>query len=260
MAKDRRNPTSGALQYRHVDGNGHRPADARGLWLLRSLAIVIAVASWLFFSFLPRLEERTEPLVSGDFVAVVGYEEPQGYMILKRETHRVTVRVRGRAEQLNSLSPADVRLQVPFPQDFTPNELVEVPLRPSYVSLPQGLQVESLSPDRLDLLIDEKVSKHVGVRPTFQGEPAARATVNYEQTRVEPEEVLVEGPRHELELLETVETERINIANRAVSFRTQVGLHTSAESIRVLQPTLVTVHVVLDVPTPSGESVGTQRR
>ena len=105
----------------------HRNADARGLWVLRVLAIVIALASWLFFSFLPRLEERSEPLVSSEVVAVAGYEEPEGYMILNRE-NSVTVRVHGRSEQMGALTPAEVRLQVPFPERFTANEPVEVQL------------------------------------------------------------------------------------------------------------------------------------
>ncbi len=241
-------------------GGAPRHLEARNLWMFRAAALAIAIAIWLFASYLPRLEEVSEPRVSSEVVATIDFETSEDYLILNRSSvQMITVRVRGRAERVRGLSSQDVRVQVPFPSNFTPNEPTEIALSANNVRLPRDLEVESLKPDRITLLIDEKETKFVKVRPTFAGEPAARATINRELTRVDPPQVLVEGPLRTLEKLDDIATARINLAGRALSFDQQVGLQPDDEATRVLRPTLVTVYVALDVPVPNGPPTGGSR-
>lgn len=225
-----------------------RNGDARGLWILRGLALAIAFVAWTILSFLPRVEETSEPQITTEIQASLAYETLDQYILLNAASHTVTVRVRGRAERVRTLSSEEVDIQVPFPRDFRPNEPTEVVLSVDDVTLPEDLEAESINPDRLTLLIDHKERVQKPVRPVYVGEPAARATVNHELTKVVPAQVYVEGPRAQLSATSEITTMPINLAGHGIPFREQVGLQPPTGAIRVLQPTLVTVHVVLEAP------------
>jgi hypothetical protein len=227
--------------------------DAVKTWLLRLFALTIAVVSWLVVSYVPRLEERSEPLIEREVIATLGYQVPQSYLILKRD-HEVRVRVRGRAEAVRRLGPQDVDLQVPFPDDPSLDSPNQVVLRPEYVSVPEGVEVAALSPNTLSLLIDERETRQLEVVPNLLGEPSAGARV--EGFEVVPPQVLVEGPKRRLATMSRVYTEPIRLENHALDFSEQVEVRSDDPYVRVLQPTLVTVRIDMNAPTPAVPSGG----
>jgi YbbR domain-containing protein len=222
-------------------------------WLLRLFALTIAVVLWLVVSYVPRLEERREPMIEREIIATLGYQVPQRYLILKRD-HEVRVRVRGRAEAVRRLGPQDVDLQIPFPAEPSlqlPNEVI---LRPEHVNVPEGVEVTTLSPNTLSLLIDERETRLLEVVPDLQGEPSAGARV--EGYEVTPTQVLVEGPKQRLETISRVYTEPIRLETHAFTFTEQVEVRSDDPYVRVLQPTLVAVRIDMRTPTPSAPSGG----
>ena len=100
--------------------------ETRALWILRGLAVLFSLALWLYFSFLPRIEDRSEPRISSSVLATLGFEAPDNYMILNADDQSVTVKVRGRSDLIRSLTPEEVDIQVPFPSDFEPNTPTDV--------------------------------------------------------------------------------------------------------------------------------------
>lgn len=222
-------------------------------WLLRLFALTIAVVLWLVVSYVPRLEERREPMIEREIVATLGYQVPQRYLILKRD-HEVLVRVRGRAEAVRRLGPQDVDLQIPFPAEPSLDRPNEVVLRPDYVNVPEGVEVASLSPNALSLLIDERETRMLEVLPDLQGEPSAGARV--EGFEVTPPQVLVEGPKQRLETMSRLFTEPIRLETHAFTFTEQVEVRSDDPYVRVLQPTLVAVRVDMNTPTPSASGGG----
>lgn len=217
-------------------------------WLLRLFALTIAVVCWLVVSYVPRLEERREPMIEREIVATLGYQVPQRYLVLKRD-HEVRVRVRGRAEAVRRLGPQDVDLQIPFPAEPSLERPNDVTLRPELVDVPEGVEVTSLSPNTLSLLIDERETRELEVVPDLQGEASAGARV--EGYEVIPPQVLVEGPKQRLATMSRVYTEPIRLETHALDFSEQVEVRADDPYVRVLQPTLVTVRIDMTAPTPA---------
>ena len=213
------------------------------VWPLRLLAVAIAALVWLFASFLPRLERRSEPPIEREIDAQLAYQNtsPEDFMILKKD-HLVTVLVRGRAEDVQRLD--SVNLQVPFPAQFTPNEPVEVALSLDEVGVPDDVTAVSLTPDRLSLLIDERERVTLPILPVVVGEPGGGFTMADVQFEVTPQFAQVEGPHHRVTEILQVNTEVINLTGKAITFNQQVELLLDDEYSRVLQPTLATVRVV----------------
>lgn len=227
--------------------------DTAKTWLLRLFALIIAIAGWLVVSYVPRLEERREPLIEREIVATLGYQVPERYLLLKRD-HEVRVRLRGRSEVVRRLGAQDVDLQIPFPREPSLERPNQVLLRADDVSVPEGVEVASLSPNTLSLLIDERETRMLEVVPDLQGEPSAGARV--EGYQVTPPQVLVEGPKRGLATLNRVYTEPIRLETHALTFDEQVEVRSEDPSVRVLQPTLVTVRIDMVAPSPKQQPGG----
>jgi YbbR domain-containing protein len=227
--------------------------DAAKIWLLRLFALVIAIVLWLVVSYVPRLEERREPLIEREIVATLGYQVPERYLLLKRD-HEVRVRVRGRAEAVRRLGAQDVDLQVPFPSEPSLERPNQVLLRREDVTVPEGVEVASISPNTLSLVVDERETRMLEVVPDLQGEPSAGARV--EGYEVTPPQVLVEGPKRGLEALSRVYTEPIRLESHALTFTEQVEVRSEDPSVRVLQPTLVAVRIDMIAPAPTQQPGG----
>jgi YbbR domain-containing protein len=222
-------------------------AGAQPLWPLRLLALTAALVAWFFASYLPDLERRTEPRVERELDAQFTYEVREGFMILNPE-QRVQVRVRGPEEQVRNLRPGDVDVEVPFPDPVDTNAPNVVPLGPSNVTLPEGLEVTGLSLERLTLLIDERITKEVPVIPELTGEPAAGARVQRDQILVVPATVNIEGPRRKIERIDRARTEPIDLTRHGLTFTQTARVTVDDSDTRVVGVTVVTVEVPMTTP------------
>ncbi|REJ79942.1 MAG: hypothetical protein DWQ36_01555 [Acidobacteria bacterium] len=220
------------------------PAAIENRWVLRCAAFLIATSLWLFVSLLPRLQVQAEPRAELAIDATVAYENPRpdDLMILNRG-HEISVLVRGRESLVQGLDTGEVDIRVPFPRQFTANEPIDVQLSPELVKLPEGLEAVSVTPNVITLLIDEKESVKLPVRVVFTGEPAAGLTRLDVQSVVEPPEVTVQGPKHQLQSLAEVTTAPVNLDGRAVQFSERVEVRVEGTATRVLNPSLVKVTV-----------------
>jgi YbbR domain-containing protein len=221
-----------------------RPAAIENRWFLRLAAFLVASLLWLFVSLLPRLEDESEPRAELAIDATVAYQNPRpdDLMILNRG-HQISVLVRGRESLVQGLDTREVDIRIPFPRQFTANEPIDVQLAPDLVTLPEGLEAVSVTPNVITLLIDEKESVKLPVRVVFTGEPAAGLTRLDVQSVVEPGEVTVQGPKHQLESLTEVTTAPVNLDGRAVRFSERVEVRVGGQATRILTPSLVKVTV-----------------
>lgn len=217
------------------------------LWPLQLLALTAAVVAWFFASYLPDLEKRTEPRIERELEAQITYEVEEGFMILNPE-QRVQVRVRGPEEQVRELEAGDIDVEVPFPDPVDTTAPNVVPLGPSNVTLPEGLEVTRLSLERLTLLIDERATREVPVIPELTGEPAAGARVQRDQILVVPATVNIEGPRQKVELIDRARTEPIDLTRHGLTFTQTARVTVDDPDTRVVGVTVVTVEVPLTTP------------
>ena len=219
------------------------------LWPLRVLALTMALVAWVFASYLPDLERRTEPRIEREIEAQFTYEVREGYMILNPE-QEVHVRVRGREEQVRNLRAGDIDVEVPFPEPVDTTSPNVVTLGLNDVLLPDGLEVTGLSPERLTLMIDERITKEVPVIPDFTGEPAAGARLQRDQILVVPATVNIEGPRRKIDHIDRAGTEPIDLTRRAFTFNQTARVRVDDPDTRVVGVTVVTVAVPQQEMTP----------
>jgi YbbR domain-containing protein len=254
----RREPVSGIFPRTLVDRRPNR-------WPLRLLALAIATVTWVIVSYVPRLERQTAIAAEREVEALIFYDVASPLMLLKRE-HRVMVTVRGPTDTIRRLESRDVVLQVPFPDlpDIALGAPTQAVLSRENVTVPPGIEVLRLNPDRIVLLIDRRDSREMQVQARIVGEPAAGARHDFdspESTRVTPPTVTVEGPRSRIEALQRVVAGPISLDNHALSFVERVEVRPDADGDSagdgddaiVVTPSLVDVCILLrqpDKPTP----------
>jgi YbbR domain-containing protein len=238
---------------RRESSSGTYPTPARGgrngesRWPLRLLALTIAMITWLIFSYIPRLERESAPQLVREIQTDFGYQIPADYIVLKRD-RTVMVTVSGPADTVRRLTTQDVDVQVPFPVNPNVGAVNPVVLSRNDVSVPPDVEVLSLTPDRLSLLIDRRVESNLPVRPVVTGEPSAGARYDEEATSATTPVVLVRGPNSRIESLTHAETTPISLDGHAISFWEQAEVAVDDEDTRVIAPTVVTICVRLWLP------------
>ena len=230
--------------------------DGNGTWPLRLLALLIAVVTWFFASYLPRVEESSSPVRTKTVNATINYDSPEGFIILNPESS-AEVLIRGSREAVRDLNPFQVDVDVEL-QDVRPGTMEKI-LGPENVSVPQGLQVVSIRPDRLLLRIDSEETRLVRVRVEFSGEPAAGARPEEEQITVVPPQVAVRGPHSALANVNEVVAE-VSLDGRAIDFEaTAVPVRSPEPLVRIVQPGVVDVQVPMRAPELPIEGTGGSR-
>lgn len=211
-------------------------------WGLRLLALAIAVGLWFAIS-VDKREARGQRAVE----ASVLYNNPQGLVILD-PVQQLTVIVSGPDRQIASLDPSQVSVRVDLAGSLP--GLLTVNIGADDVSMPQGLRVESISPNQVPLQLDEKITRRLPIVVSLVGEPAAGAIPG--EPAVVPTEMPVEGPRTKLAEIESLATSPVSLDGHAFSFEEQATVVSPDPLIQLLQPARVMVRVPLQVSQPTG--------
>ena len=209
-------------------------------WLL---AIAIAIALW----YTTALEDR-EPESEKTVEASVSYNNKPEELLIVNRIPEVSVRLRGRQRDIRRLRQREVDVEVDLSEltaadsgPFTYN------LDADEVFLPyEGLEVVSVEPSFITLQLEAKVQRRLPIRVALAGEPAAGAIVVAREAT--PNTALVEGPRSHIESLRDIQTAPVALDGHALTFQEQVPLTDSDSLIRIIQPSIVTVRVLMSVP------------
>lgn len=212
------------------------------LWGLRTLALGLAVAAWVFITSSRAVETETAEIT---IEPSVQYNNPAANdLIVLDPVLRVRVRLRGPANQISLLSPNQVSVVVDLREaDQGANE---VPLAAQDVVRPQGLEVLSIEPNLLALEIDRVISEFRPVVARLSGEPAAGAVASAPE--VVPPRALVQGPESILAAINSLTTRPVQLDGHALDFEEQALVVSPSPLVQVLQPRIVTVRVPLAIP------------
>ena len=227
-------------------------SDVRERWVLRALAVAIAVGIWLPASFCPRLREMTTPPIEERIEARVTIPDDE-QMIVLDELDSVSVRIRGTEDLIGSLARDQIRVQVPLGEtvfdgtSYGGPRTIEVVLSAEDVVRPEGIEVVSLEPDRLSLNVDEEISRSVPVRADFVGEPIGVVRLDRDNVVIAPPTVIVRGARSEINMEQRAVAGPVDIGGRGVPFDIEVRVRFESPHVQVVTPT----HVTLTVPLVS---------
>jgi YbbR domain-containing protein len=218
--------------------------DSAHKWQLRILALFAALVVWFFVSLQDR-ERQSEKQIEAN----ITYNVPRGVILLD-PVQKVSIRLRGNANEIRALNPFAVDVLVDVRR--TDRGIAEVQLGEDDVLMPRGLALISIEPNTLRLAIDREGTRTVRVAARVTGEPAAGAVVTSIQPF--PEAVVVSGPESHIEVLEELQTSPIRLDGHALDFEEAAAVLSPDPLVRI-QPGVVTVRIGLRPPGEREEDV-----
>lgn len=212
-------------------------------WALRLLALGISIGIW----FNASVEDR---LVPSERVveASVSFNRPRGFMVID-PVRTVNVRLLGNKRAIRQLSPDQVSVSV----DLSPRQegSATINLSRDNVLAPDGLEVVSIEPSKIQVQFEREITQRVPVAPEIVGKPAAGTTIG--ETEVFPSQVLVSGPQSKLESIVSLSTTPIDLEGRTSTVEETVPVLAPDPLIQIVQPSRVTVRIPIQ-PPPAAEA------
>jgi YbbR domain-containing protein len=217
-----------------MNGNGRN-----GGWLrnipLQLLALMLAFCLWFVVS-----APRREPISERSFAAPLSLVRmPRDLVITTPVPDTVTVRLRGRASDLRSLSSQN--LEVTLDLNWVSPGEAEITLGRQAIAVPPGIDVGSMEPSKVRFRVEQVRQKVVAVRPFLVGQPPDGYILG--DPTVDPDHALVSGPASLVRKLNEVATERIIMTGRTDTFVQSVAVTTDSALVRVIEPSAVQVTV-----------------
>lgn len=104
------------------------------------------------------------------------------------------------------------------------------------------VRVSRMEPEVVVVTLDELIVQKLSVKPTFVGEPAIGYKVITPEIQMDPNALLVEGPKGKIEKMDSIPTERIDLVGRIRPFRRTVALDLPP-NVKALSEALVDVYI-----------------
>jgi YbbR domain-containing protein len=212
-----------------------------GSALLKLVALFLAFVVWLAVSA-PRRERVSERALAAP-LSLVGI--PRDMIITTPVPTTVSVRLRGRSSIVRSLTSQtlEVTVELSWAQ---PGEAT-ITLRPEAIAVPEGVEVISLEPNKVQFRVEPLRQRSLPIRPFLVGEPPPGYFTG--EATLDPERALVSGPASRILAMNEVATERVIMTGRTATFVQSVPVVSDSPLVRIVSPlsTLVTVPVLAEI-------------
>jgi YbbR domain-containing protein len=199
------------------------------------LALGIACVTWYLLS-----GERREKISERSYrIPLSIVNVPPRTMIVSPLPDAVDVRLRGPFTPLRQIEPSKLEAVVDL-AGTAPGEK-RFGLGAGDVNVPPSVEVISIAPSELRIVLDAVAEKTLPIVPDLTGVPGAGSRV--EDVNVEPRQARVFGPEKVLSRLVNVSTEPISVEGRTQPFTATAILASQAPGLRVREGQVVTVRV-----------------
>jgi hypothetical protein len=210
------------------------------------LALAIACGTWWVVS-----GDRREKISERSYrIPLSIVNVPAGTMVVSPLPDAVDVRVRGPFTPLRQLDPTKLDAVLDL-IEAGPGERRYI-LAPEDINVPRNVEVISISPPEVRVVLDAVAEKQVPILPDVTGHPAAGWLLD--EAAAEPRTARIVGPSEALARTEEVRTEPVSIEGREGSFSVPTTVAAQAPGVRVREAQIVTVRVrmhALPTPTPT---------
>ncbi|MFA6599993.1 MAG: hypothetical protein WC352_04195 [Candidatus Omnitrophota bacterium] len=116
-------------------------------------------------------------------------------------------------------------------------------VEPGEIRVPNPqIRVVKIEPAAVHVTLDEIITKKIKIVPVFRGDPAFGYKIMQEEIQLDPNAVLIEGPRGILEKQESIETEKIDLVGRVRPFRRTAALNLPA-LVKSMNETPIDIYV-----------------
>lgn len=193
-------------------------------WMAKLFCLLFALSLWAWVKIQQTAEVRIDVQVS--FRGL-----PDEFVITGDSDKVVSVTLSGPKTTLNRMEPSQVSVEIDASQ-FEPGEN-SVRILPWNLEYPRGLNVESIQPPRVNVLLERRISKEVDVDPNVsEGPPEG---FEYEAIP-KPDTAVIHGAEETLSELDEIELEPINLSERDTGF-VQSGVQAEfPDDVRLEQP------------------------
>ena len=203
-------------------------------WKLGSVAL--SVALWLTIINEPEL-------VTSAAVPIFYKGLPRGIEIASGQPDRIFLEIRGPASRLTPGRLSDTAVQLDLTDVTKPGERTFTISRTN-INLPMGVNFLRAVPSQLRLSFDHQVSKDVQVRVRLSGKPAdGWHVVNHFVT---PERLRIVGPASRVALIESAETDPVDLTGFEKLVETRVHSYIADSQVRFESSPMVQVRVELE--------------
>lgn len=206
-------------------------------WFVRNnigfklLALLVAFMLWYYVA------GQRDPIVKREFNLPVTARGLSSERLLVSPLPEVRVTVRGMRSIVQGLKGDDFLVYVEIPDQEVSEKVL-----PIQVEVPFGVQVVSISPERIKVDFDVMAEKQVPVRVLVRGETASGFT--YRSPTVDPEQVTVKGPSRLLdEILDVQAIIELKGAKSDISQQVRVQLAKKVGDKVTVQPASVQVRL-----------------
>jgi len=206
-------------------------------WWLKLVALVAAVVLWLF----ARLErEYTRELKLGLDMSLL----PTEYVVVEQNVDSVSVEIRGKGRYLVQLGKFEPRIVLPLVSMKEGNERLRI--GPENVNLPEQIQVRSLDPYQIELVIERRAKRKVAVIVRSDGIPAegfAISNIDYDKT------VDLYGTKEVVSTFSHLFSEPLNVDGVSESFSTKLAIQVPDTAGLATEPSSILVKVRVEPET-----------
>ena len=205
-------------------------------WSLKLISLALAVGLWYYAVGEESIEvTRTVPLE-------IKIKNPQ-MSILKTSVRMVRVTLQAPRALLSNLASQEIFASHEISSDVKVTGDYSFRLEPAEVrvSSPE-IRVIKIEPEVIRVTLDELIVQKLEIKPHLMGEPAFGYKLAEEEIQLDPNAIMIEGPKGALEKLDSVKTEVINLVGRSRSFRRTAELAMPA-NVKPLSEALVDVYI-----------------
>jgi hypothetical protein len=206
-------------------------------WWLKLIALVVAVVLWLF----ARLErEYTRELKLGLDMSLL----PTEYVVVEQNVESVSVEIRGKGRYLVQLGKFEPRIVLPLVSMREGRERLRI--GPENVNLPEQIQVRSLDPYQIELVIERQAKRKVAVIVRSDGIPAqgfAISDIDYDKT------VDLYGAKEVVSSFSHLFSEPLNVDGVSESFSTKLAIQVPDTAGLATEPSSILVKVRVEPET-----------
>lgn len=196
--------------------------------LLKFIALLLTLVLFLFV--------RTDGEQIKGFFVPVTLEVPENQVLISGGVPQVRFTLRGRrsAMELLEATPPSLRLRADDARDGV------LELTPEMLKLPTGLKVTAIQPPSLELKLEKRAERTVGVVPRLVGAPPKGFEVT--SRSVEPSQVQAMGPASRLADTSAL-TDIIDLSGRTETFEINSSLQATEGTLVELRPSRATVRI-----------------
>jgi len=205
-------------------------------WGLKLISLILAIGLWYYAVGEEGIEiTRTIPLeikIKNDQVS-----------LLKTSAKHIQVTLMAPRALLSEITSAEIQAIHEINEEVEAAGEYSFRLESREIKLPKPyIRVVNIEPEVVHLTLDELIVQKLAVKPHFVGEPAFGYTVIEDEIQLDPNAILVEGPKGQIQKLDAVSTDRIDLVGRIRSFRRTIPLDLPP-NVKPLSEALIDVYI-----------------